>query len=177
MDEFDFYGNSPIFKVPYKNDSISIRRMCFLIANKNGKRKQIYSSYSFPSQFESDSMNIYYAKQLQIESKIFKDKYNSFFDEVNTNNSFVLCPGEYKIFKRKLYLPIYVEKDYNKNFIFNALILNSNDVYDFSIGISTCKNDIWSSLQDYQRKEIEDNKYEIYDGVITSNKIPLLVKK
>ena len=150
--------------------------MNFIINKKSNIKKQINSSYSWPTLFENDSLNIYYKIQTQIGNKIFKDNYSNFFDEININHSFVLYPGEYKIFKRKLYLPIYKEKNFNKEFIFNSLILNKNEIYDFSLGISANKKDIWNKLEDYQKKEIEDNNYEIFDGILISNKIPLVAK-
>ena len=57
--------------------------------------------------------------------------------------------------------------------MYDALIIPSQNTYDFSIGICQKKEFIWNSLLDYQKKEIKDNGYEIFDGVIVSNKVPL----
>lgn len=174
MNDIDFFGSSAKFKSG-RNDSIAVRRMCYLVDNKTVKDKSVQRTYcsSVFRKFKNDSMNIYVKRYMQIEGKINMDNYQSFADEASVNHSFVIYPGEYKIFKRKLFLPIDVEKDKNPFFSFSALILSPQYQYDFTLAISASKKDIWKTLHEEQREEIKDNGYEIFDGVIMSNKIPL----
>ena len=176
--EMDFFqSRSEFLKKGQPKDSISIRRMCYLIDDITSIDKMITTCYNSELKFQNDSLNIYITKYMQIEGKINRDNYQYFADEASVNHSFVIYPGEYKIFRKKLFLPIDLEKDKNHFLSFSALILSPQYQYDFSLAISANKKDIWKSLHDYQRKEIEDNGYEIFDGTILSNKVPLKLKK
>lgn len=176
-DIIDFFGNSFNFNYFNKKDSISIRRMCFLIDNNKAKNYDINYAYSGGRfNYNDDSLNIYFRKYLDIESKIAISK-SLKQDELTVKNSFVIYSGEYKIFKVNLYLPIYLEKYNSHELNFASLIIDPKNEYSFRLGIYAKKDFIWNSLPDYKRKEIIDNGYEIFDGVILSNKVPLKMTK
>ena len=176
-DIIDYFGNSTNFIFSHNNDSISIRKMCFLIDNakiKNDITNDIITGGKF--NYDDDSLNIYYKKYLDIQHKKATSNSIKGEDKLTLKNSFVIYPGEYKVFKQKIHLPIYIEKDSNPYLNFASIIIKPKNNYDFRLAISAKKDFIWNSLSKYKRNEILDNGYEIFDGCIISNKVPLKIE-
>ena len=182
-EKFWFIGNSNLFKKNLNIDKkVSIYNMCMLIDNKENNKNEIQTSFRENELLKNDSIKIYSKIFEKITKKIDNNNYSEFSNKSmdvyggnHYKNSFVIYPGEYKIFKTKLCLPIYEEKDKNLNL--NALIIPPQNSYEFSLGICQKKDFIWNSLLDYQKKEIKDNHFEIFDGVLVSNKVPLKMTK
>lgn len=180
-----FMGNSKHFQKYFFADKTKcLLKTFFLIDNRESIKNDIVTSYKENDLYKNDSNKVY----SDIFQKISKFKNENNYQEFENkamnpyggnhySNSFVIYPGEYKIFKTKLYLPIYEEKDKNFELNYSALIIPPQNIYDFSIGIGQERDFIWNSLLDYQRKEIQDNGYEIFDGVLVSNKVPLKLIK
>lgn len=186
--EFMYFGTSGTFIEESKaKDAGSLNSIGLVFDNKNDNGDGIvwFSGRTINSK---DVENLVYLKKyVEMNESMIQDNYEDFgnigkgisnYKVGNSHsNSFVLHPGEYKIFKKKLFLPIFKEKGRTPDLGWEALKIPTNGDFDFSIGICFNKAYISNNLLDYQKKEIEDNGYEIFDGIMQSNKVPVVIKK
>ena len=90
-------------------------------------------------------------------------------------NSFVLHPNETKTFKSIIRLPILSEispKTYASQITVNPISPDDK----FNIVYNWDAEKIKNALQDYQLQELKDNNVKIFNGTLTSNKVPLKTK-
>ncbi|WP_320816204.1 hypothetical protein [Flavobacterium sp.] len=99
--------------------------------------------------------------------KLYRTKYPSLFFRDVLNNSFIIYPGETKYFTSIVNLPL--RKD-NVNWITDMGETHPN-LASFTLVNISKKTE--SMLSENQIKEIEENGYTIFDGVIESNKVPV----
>lgn len=177
--QLDYAGdNSQDFLNDIEIDSISPRRTTYIIDNVNfpkGNKIRDVITWNYP--YNIDSLKIYFKKYQQLGYIKNHDDYEDIGDIDSVENLIFLNAGEYKIFKKVLYLPIFNEKDHNPDLTFGALVINPNYKYNFSLAIESDKTFLSGTLPEYKLKEIKDNGYEIFDGKLLSNKIPLILKK
>jgi hypothetical protein len=181
-EDFSFCGNSNFFKNSLKNDSITITSMCYFIDNPSNNKQEVAISTNFFNS-KNDSINIYKKKYIEINNNINKDlnfsinkkNYDDYNNQPFFNSILIIHPGQYRVFQKKIYLPIDREKDHNFNLDFNALIIKTEGDKYFSLGFYSNKKFILESLNEYQLKEIQENDSEIFDGLIISNKVPLKI--
>lgn len=96
-----------------------------------------------------------------------KEKYDHDFYK----HSFIIYPNEIKYFTTFINLPI---RSPSEEFFWYSK-LNSKNKYFASIILANKKKTIINFLTKNQRKEINENDYTIFDGVIESNKVPVTI--
>jgi hypothetical protein len=185
--DFLYVNDLESFEKSFSNQDMGFSCTFFSITKPNSKKSGITTVYTNfnPNANKNDSLSIYFRKHIEIQENISNDvnthinipNYQDFNDEPSADHLFVIHSGEYKTFKRKFYLPIFLEKDRNSNFLFNALVIPPNEDYSFNLAIILKKQFILRTLHDYQKKEIKDNGYEIFDGILVSNSVPLKLRK
>ncbi|NDI98930.1 hypothetical protein GWA97_07570 [Flavobacterium sp. LaA7.5] len=90
-------------------------------------------------------------------------------------NSFILHSGESKTFKTILSLPILAE--FNPKFeIYPAYYENLKDNYKFFLYYGCDSKFIENILPEYLKQDLESNNVKIFDGIITSESLPLVEK-
>ena len=178
--QMDFNGcNSIDFLKKKEFDSISPRWTTFILDNtKFPNQNNILEILSVQNEkVSSDSLDVFSEKYRQIENNMNSVYYKNIGDFDSLESLIFLNPGEYKIFKKTLFLPIHLEKDQNFVLNFAALVINPKYKYDFSLAIASNREFLKGTLPEYKLKEIKDNGYEIFDGKLLSNKVPLILKK
>jgi hypothetical protein len=184
-DNFEFTGNLNDFKKYAIGKGYNLSNIFFNIESVRNKKSNILKTSFFKDLGKNDSLTIYLKKYQDIQKSIFKDltipinivNYEDYGNEPSPERLFVIYPGEYKTFKKRFYLPILLEKDHNEKLEFEALIIPPNESYNFSLALFSEKQFILRTLHDYQKKEIKDNGYEIFDGILVSNSVPLKLRK
>jgi hypothetical protein len=130
------------------------------------------SSYETELEYYKSSMyRINYIDSLFIvnanKMKLYKTKSPSVLHREILENSFVIYPGESKYFTSLVNLPL------RKNKI--GLLTDVNKIKPNLSSISIVNNASYTNekLSKNQKKEIKENGYTIFDGVIQSNKVPV----
>jgi hypothetical protein len=172
---FQYFTNLDMNVNSCKNDSISIRRMCYFVDDKINHEIKVQSVLITPP--ENGAMTSFKQEYYNILGNFNKSRIVDLEYLLTTENLIFINPGEYKIFKAKLSLPIDLEKQNSFSSNFHTLLLDPKANYNFRLGIYSKRNFITENLPKYKQKEIKDNGYEIFDGFITSNSVPLKSKK
>ncbi len=152
-----------VFLNLYRNDSI-LKTKTTLIS--------VGSSYETELEYYKSKMyKLNYIDSLFIdnvsERKLYKTKLPSVLHREILENSFVIYPGESKYFTSLVNLPL------RKNKI--GLLTDINKIKPNLSSISIVNNVKYTNakLSENQKKEIEENGYTLFDGVIQSNKVPV----
>lgn len=90
-------------------------------------------------------------------------------------NSFVLHTNETKYFRAILYLPTYKNNLEYDGFL-SYFKFDNNKNYNFKLKYLMDSKIITSKLPKYKIDEIEENKTEIFNGILVSNSIPIVFK-
>ena len=115
---------------------------------------------------QSDSLSLYRFKK----SMNIKNTYSSRnLNEIITNG-FVLYPNETKYFSSIINLPL---RDYKLGIPCWNTLLEKNRNYRCGLTVYNSEKEIKQFLSPDLKKEIEENGYIIFNGVIQSNKIPV----
>lgn len=116
--------------------------------------------------FINDSLNHYKCKYLYGSTDLNKSKS---ITEIN-NNHIVIYPHESKYFSTIVNLPVMDYKLRNNSW---AYFIVEKGNYEAQISIANLKSTTSSDLTENLKKEINENGYTIFDGVIHSNKVPV----
>lgn len=130
-----------------------------------------YSHETELEYYKSSLYRINYIDSLFIDDvnkkKLYKTKSPSVLHREILDNSFVIYPGESKYFTSLINLPL------RRNKI--GLLTDINKIKPNLSSMSIVNNANYTKvkLSENQKKEIEENGYTIFDGIIHSNKIPV----
>ncbi len=130
-----------------------------------------YSHETELEYYKSSMYRINYIDSLFIvdanKKELYKTKSPSVLHREILENSFVIYPGESKYFTSLVNLPL------RKNKI--GLLTDVNKTKPNLSSISIVNNAKYTKLKlsENQKREIEENGYTIFDGVIQSNKVPV----
>lgn len=118
-------------------------------------------------------------RMIDIKSKLkeldFPDIVDFEFSNSIRNNSFVLHPNETKYFKVILNLPIYDDELQSYGFL-SYYKFDSKKNYSFKLEYISDSKTVNNKLPKYKKNEFEENQTEIFDGIIVSNKIPVVFR-
>ncbi len=90
----------------------------------------------------------------------------------NYNSNIILYPNETKRFKTVIYLPLN-HSNYIGSLVNYFIIDDSIQSYKASIAIFNNLRETQKYLTEDLKKEIEENGYIIFDGILESNKVPV----
>ncbi len=158
--------------------------------NKNGSINRInfslYSNYKIlggraeaPFYSSYINSNIYELSRENLDTLIYKDarnKYNinDFSTSYNVNyihkNNFVIHPNETKYFTTIINLPL---RNYEYDYISWYTLIKKNKTYKAGLTLLNVAEETKKYLTPDLKKEIEENGYTIFDGIIQSNKVPV----
>lgn len=172
--ELGYYGSTLDFNSRSNKDMFLESVTCLIDNKTTGKNIRFVQHDNLNSL--DDSLRIYSSKKASHSLKLRNYRYKDYYEEFFANNTFVLHPGEYKIIKTTICLPLITDKDSDPDFFSTALLLSPSLSYKFSLAISIDKESIRKELPDYLIKEINDNGYEIFGGKLISNSIPIVVR-
>ena len=117
--------------------------------------------------------NEIYADSLKYE---FNEKY--LHRKINFNkieferefNYIVIHPKESKFFTFYRTFPYFLEDNFESRYKYS---FKANEKYYFQVSIKNDAQKLTKNLNENQQKEIKENGYSIFNGVIKSNKIPI----
>lgn len=138
----------------YRNDSI-INGCSTLLASSSNNPSLANESYN-------DSVFLSHAR----EKQTYSTKAVSTLFRKTLQKGFVLYPGETKYFTTLIHLPYRKDKEEWFSFI-------DSKVNYASLTLINIANETKEQLSKNQAKEIKENGYTIFDGVIQSNKVPV----
>lgn len=118
-------------------------------------------------------MNEVYADSLRSElnEKYLHTKIE--FDQIEFEREFnyvVIHPKESKFFTFYKTLPYFLEDNFETRYKYS---FKENEKYYFQVSLKNDAQRLTKYLNENQKKEIEQNGYSIFDGIIKSNKIPI----
>lgn len=90
--------------------------------------------------------------------------------DIFRKNSFIIYPNETKFFTTIINLPF---RNYKYNYIPWYTLIDKNKTYQAGLTLFNVAKETSKYLTPDLKKEIEENGYEIFDGVIQSNKVPV----
>lgn len=150
-----------IFLNLYNNNSILSSKTTLISGSNNYETELEY--------YKSSLYRINYIDSLfisdVIKKKLYKTNYPSVLNREILENSFIIYPGETKYFTSFVNLPL------RKNKIGLLTDVNKTKPNLSSISIVNSAKYTKKKLSENQKREIEENGYEIFDGVIESNKV------
>ncbi|THD29699.1 MAG: hypothetical protein DI588_18445 [Flavobacterium johnsoniae] len=147
----------------YKNDSIINGKITLTTGGANYENKLEYYKSPIYRQNYLDSLFIENIKN----RKLYKTEHPSILCREILYNTLVIYPGETKYFTSIVNLPL--RKD-DTNWVSNVNELKPNLA---SITLVNRAKYTKQYLSENQKKEIEQNEYVIFDGIIQSNKVPI----
>ncbi len=117
----------------------------------------------FKSQYVIDSINLKYLNEVHSYKK------NLIFDIFR--ESIVIYPNETKYFSSLINLPI--RNPYDRYNAYSLIKENDDVKYECELKLVHFLHDANKNLTKEDKKEIEENGYTIFDGVLESNKVPV----
>jgi hypothetical protein len=147
----------------YKNNSIIKGRTTL---TSGGADYQTETEYYKSPLYKRNVLDSIFIKNAE-NKKLYKTDYPSVLNRETLENSFVIYPGEIKYFTSIVNLPLRKE---GVNWISNINELKPNLASFSLVNIAEYTK---NSISENQKKEIEENGYTIFDGIIQSNKIPV----
>lgn len=159
-----------------ENRNLSINRINFSLYSDykvlgGSAEAPFYSPYLNP--------NLYEISRENLDTLFYKDtknkyKINNFSTSYNVNyinkNNFVIYPNETKYFTTIINLPL---RNYEYDYISWYTLVEKNKTYQAGLTLYNVAKQIKKYLTPDLKKEIEQNGYTIFDGIIQSNKIPV----
>ncbi len=157
-----------------KNKNLSINSINFSLYSDykvlgGSAEAPFYSSYLNP--------NLYVVSRENLDTLFYKDtknryKITDFSISYNVNyinkNNFVIHPNETKYFTTIINLPL---RNYEYDYISWYTLIEKNKTYQAGLTLYNLSKQTKKYLTPDLKKEIEDNGYTIFDGVIQSNKV------
>lgn len=155
-------------------------RICFVVENSDNSKIEILTvngdSFKLVNKdcenFDSEINRIKEVKS-KLKELDYPDVADFEFSNSIKNNSFVLHPHETKYFKAILNLPFYDNQLHSSGFVSYYKFDSSKD-YSFKLEYLSDSKTLNSKLPKYKKNDLEENQIEIFDGIIVSNKIPIV---
>ncbi len=154
---FDFGTGRFSFNI-YKGDSLTPKGITRLFRGLH--RTNNYDDYEvYTSKYIVDTMS--FNRNLLLKKS-----------NIKTFIPFVIYPSEVKRFRTIVHLPL-KHSNYFSSGVSYSIIDDTTKNYTAGISILNNSEKIKEYLTEDQKKEIEENGYTIFDGVLESNKVPV----
>jgi hypothetical protein len=176
--DIEFISNKNINSPSFQKKA----RICFEIDSSNNSNIESYTVIGHNNnQINKDCIQfipeIYEMTKIKSELKDleYPDIQDYEFSNTIRLNSFVLHAKETKYFRTILYLPTYKNNLKYDGFL-SYFKFDNKENYNLKLKYLTDSKIITSKLPKYKMDEIEENKTEIFNGILVSNSIPIVFK-